>query len=73
MHKANVMHRNLKTSNVLLFLEKERIILKFTDFYASKSNVGHQDINYTEIPKSPYTAPELFDENRIYGKPVDVW
>lgn len=74
MHRANVIHRNIKPTNVLIFeRDQQQITLKFTDFYSAKSNVGQVATNLTAIPKSPYTAPELFDAECEYGKPVDVW
>lgn len=67
LHELNIVHRDIKLENVLVF-EKNRI--KLTDFsWAIKCPKR----NLTTLCGTPeYLAPELVSKQK-YGKEVDVW
>ena len=68
LHINNIIHRDIKTSNILVFNEN---LFKITDFGVSKS-LEQNKYAYTNIGTPYYMAPEI-----ICGKPynysVDYW
>lgn len=68
LHKADVVHRDLKTENLLL---DHNLDLKLVDFGLSNSISGKTSLQ-TMCGSPAYTAPELLG-GKHYGKPVDVW
>lgn len=68
LHVNNIIHRDIKTSNILVFNEN---LFKITDFGVSK-NLEMNNYAYTNIGTPYYMAPEI-----ICGKPytysVDYW
>lgn len=72
LHANRVLHRDLKTSNLLLSNKGE---LKICDFgLACSLNNSRQSIRNTgTVVTLFYRAPELLLEAKSYSKPIDMW
>ena len=73
IHQNNIIHCNLKPSNIII---DEFGNVKICDFKkalnANKMTI--QDIKRNKTAMTPcYTAPELFSENGIYSFKTDLW
>jgi mitogen-activated protein kinase 1/3 len=73
MHSANVLHRDLKPTNLLVNASCD---LKICDFGLARS-VASQDYNYgfmTEyVATRWYRAPEVMFNFNKYTKAIDIW
>ncbi|XP_023315024.1 serine/threonine-protein kinase MARK1-like [Trichogramma pretiosum] len=71
MHSRDIVHRDLKMENVMLF-DKRKELIKIVDF--GLSNI-YNDENpmKTQCGSPEYAAPELFVKNYKYGPEVDLW
>jgi len=65
-HKHNVIHRDLRPSNVLLTKEK---VAKVVDFSISRL-LGSESYASTKIGSPPYMAPEQFQGRATYASDV---
>lgn len=73
MHSENLVHRNLKAENILLF-DKEYTKVKITDFgLTRKIDTTVKHVEYT----TPYHAPELCEaiknEAITLKCSIDIW
>ena len=68
LHSADIVHRDLKTENLLL---DHNLNLKLVDFGLSNS-IKDKTALTTMCGSPAYTAPELLGGKK-YGKPVDIW
>jgi len=81
LHKSGVMHRDLKSSNVLIKVveSKESFIfpsvqVKLADFAVSKLNLNNSRFTTKNLGTTMWRAPELFEENtEKYTKAADVY
>ncbi|KER22345.1 kinase domain protein [Opisthorchis viverrini] len=75
LHKNNVLHRDLKTSNILI---DAKGVLKIADFGLARLTVApvrpDRPSRYTgRVVTLWYRPPEILLNDRYYGKPVDLW
>ncbi|CAH8607912.1 unnamed protein product [Heterobilharzia americana] len=75
LHKNNVLHRDLKTSNILIDREG---VLKIADFGLARLTVASirpdRASRYTgRVVTLWYRPPEILLNDRYYGRPVDMW
>lgn len=83
-HHANVAHRDMKPSNVMVVGGRHFFDVKITDFGIAKlaeAEIGEAvegggeslTASATALGALPYMAPEMIDDFRSAGKPADVW
>ena len=70
MHSQNIVHRDLKAENVLVFSKR---LFQVSDFSVSEK-LEKDDAKFND-PRGPpaYLSPEVLNEEDYYPKPVDVW
>ncbi|KAI6241651.1 putative serine/threonine-protein kinase C01C4.3 [Aphelenchoides fujianensis] len=74
MHNENLVHRNLKAENILIFSHDDYSKVKISDFgLTRKAGTTVKHLEYT----NQYHAPELSDtvvnEVLVVAKSIDVW
>ena len=69
LHSRNIMHRDLKSPNILL---DSWLWPKVADFGLSKIMTDRESEN-SEVGTLHWMAPEIFDSRQGYGLPVDVY
>lgn len=67
LHNNNIIHCDIKPSNILLFGDK---IIKISDFGDSKLSLNKYEKTYVGTPY--YQAPEIIN-NIGYSFPIDYW
>lgn len=83
-HHVNVVHRDLKPTNVMVVGDAKFCGFKITDFGIAKmaqeeidEAVGGDEEGLTNSQTAlgalPYMAPETIDDLKNVGKPADVW
>lgn len=83
-HHVNVVHRDLKPTNVMVVGGRDFTGFKITDFGIAKMALeeieeavaGDEDgltSSQTALGALPYMAPETIDDMKNAGKPADVW
>ena len=71
LHSKDIIHRDLSSSNIMLFVTKQFVRAKITDFGKAKQILFG---NLTIVPGTPaFMPPEAFDPSPKYGKPLDVF
>ncbi|CAD8105046.1 unnamed protein product [Paramecium primaurelia] len=65
---ANIAHMDIKPENLLL---NQELRLKIADFGVSQ--IMDDDLVKSKIGTSAYQPPEVFTEDQVRGKPIDVW
>ncbi len=74
MHSENLVHRNLKAENILIFDNKQFTKVKVTDFGLTRK--VDSSVKYLEYVNS-YHAPELCETvvNEVWtvNKSIDIW
>ncbi|VDN42276.1 unnamed protein product [Gongylonema pulchrum] len=69
MHSKQILHRDLKTQNILL--NKKRTIVKLSDFGISKE-LTTRSLASTVVGTPNYLSPEIC-EGRAYNQKSDLW
>ncbi|KHN79682.1 Serine/threonine-protein kinase Nek8 [Toxocara canis] len=69
MHSKQILHRDLKTQNILL--NKKRTIVKLSDFGISKE-LSTRSLASTVVGTPNYLSPEIC-EGRAYNQKSDLW
>lgn len=73
LHKNNILHCNLKPSNILV---DDYGNIRLCDFKKALliNKVSSVDIKKNKSAMTPcYTAPELFSETGVYDNKTDIW
>ena len=71
LHKNSIMHRDLKTSNILVSNDH---VIKLTDFGLARKLKFGDDINYTNnVMTLWYRPPELLLGECHYATKADIW
>ncbi|WP_210162715.1 serine/threonine-protein kinase [Pleomorphomonas koreensis] len=83
-HHVNVIHRDLKPTNIMVLGGRDFAGFKITDFGIAK--MAQEEIgdaiagdeegltsSQTALGALPYMAPETIDDMKNAGKPADVW
>ncbi|GMT29404.1 hypothetical protein PFISCL1PPCAC_20701, partial [Pristionchus fissidentatus] len=69
MHSLSIVHRDLKTQNILL--NRKRTLIKLSDFGVSKQ-LNTRSVASTLIGTPNYLSPEMV-EGRTYNQKSDIW
>jgi calcium/calmodulin-dependent protein kinase I len=73
IHDKGVVHRDLKTDNLLLASRSDDTNIKIADFGFATKLEGNSNSKLSTACGTPgYIAPEIL-EGRPYGKEVDIW
>lgn len=71
MHKKNVIHRDVKSENILIDSKGQ---IKFADFGLARDFVYDISMRYTQrVVTRYYRAPEVCLEDAYYSSKIDVW
>jgi cell division cycle 2-like protein len=70
LHENKIIHRDLKTSNILL---NNRGLIKICDFGLARTHNVDQKVMTLGIVTLWYRAPEILLGGRIYTHSIDVW
>ncbi|KAL5487288.1 hypothetical protein EMCRGX_G019871 [Ephydatia muelleri] len=70
IHSLNILHRDLKTQNILL--NKKRTVVKIGDFGISKVLSSKITSAQTVVGTPCYISPEIC-QGQVYGKKSDIW
>merc|ERR1712159_644133 len=73
LHDQNVVHRDVKPSNILLLQNGSGMKVKLGDFGISKVlQGGSMEMLHTTVGTPQYVAPEVWEGNG-YNKACDMW
>lgn len=83
-HHANVVHRDLKPTNIMVTGDYSLCELKITDFGIAKmageelkeaveGGEASMSASQTAVGALPYMAPEAIDTPSLVGPPADIW
>jgi len=72
LHKNNILHRDLKTANILIGRNN---VLKIADWGLARSvpQSGHSHKLTVPVVTLWYRSPELTCGNKAYGPEIDIW
>lgn len=71
IHKLGLIHRDIKTSNLLVFQEDGKKHIKICDFGFTKQNITH--LKSPKIVTSWYRSPEICCQSTKYDHKIDIW
>ncbi len=72
LREKNIMHRDLKTSNILLKKENDLFVVKICDFGFAKKIMNDIELSHTICGTPLYMSPEIIMENK-YNFKSDLW
>ena len=72
IHSQGIIHRDIKTNNILYNKNKDNIDVILSDYgFCEYGNCV--DIKSTQISLSYYKPPEILAKNNMYDYKVDIW
>ena len=72
IHSSGVLHRDLKTSNILVFIDGTKVSVKIADFGLSKLS-NPANTYSTDVFTPLWRPPDIFLGARKYGPEADIW
>ena len=70
LHTNDIVHGDIKSSNVLVYEGSDNIMVKLSDY--SLSTMDYWSKSYSPCTSS-HRPPEALDRSNRWGKPVDIW
>ena len=70
MHRQKILHRDLKTANILITRGN---VLKIADWGLARSTFTNMQRLSPKVVTLWYRAPELLLETKRYGPEIDIW
>ena len=71
LHTRNILHRDLKLSNLLLTGDQKTLYL--SDFGLAIQLQGKEEQRHTRCGTPNFIAPEILTESMAHGFPADMW
>lgn len=73
LHHNNIIHRDIKPDNLMLYSSKSYNKIKIIDLGLSCKFETKMDQFYEVLGTINYMAPEFFSDNPLYNYLVDIW
>lgn len=74
LHTNNIVHRDIKLDNVMLEKQSGRIVIIDFGFAGIITYGRHGESKFSNFCGTYYyAAPEIWDNDPYYGRPVDIW
>jgi len=70
LHRNNIIHRDIKTKNILVYKKEGGIGIKICDFGLSINIIDNMSLNVTTLY---YRAPEILLGKKKYNEKMDIW
>lgn len=71
LHNKNIVHRNLKLSNMIYDMNTKEIFI--TDFSLARQLKDNSQLFNDEVGSPAYVSPEILNGLPYNPKPVDIW
>ena len=72
LHKVKYIHRDIKPENILIKQDTKKLTI--VDFgLSNKFNNSKKDLFKSACGSPSYAAPEMLNEEKYSGPPVDIW
>ena len=71
LHKANIVHRDLKLGNIVLDKRSHKVTI--TNFCLGKHLMSDSDLLKDQRGSPAYISPDVLSGKPYFGKPSDMW
>lgn len=72
LHSQDIIHRDIKSANILIFADEEVPNARLCDFGMAK-HLNADELNSVHVSTSSYKPPELVMGKMDYDKSFDIW